>query len=114
MKIKNIDGLSAEDLQKLVNDGSRFVYYKWTVSAIILTFNRTSGVYLVHQNENRKVKGLAFTLASFFFGWWGIPAGPKHTIDSIMTNLRGGKDVTDEVMSVVMGYALFEERHKKR
>ncbi|HEY6505258.1 MAG TPA: hypothetical protein VIZ28_14890 [Chitinophagaceae bacterium] len=114
MKIKNIDGLSADDLQQAVNDGGRFVYYAWTISAIILTFKRTSGVYLVRHEDNRVAKGFNFTLVSVLFGWWGIPFGPKHTIESIKINLRGGKDVTDEVMAVVAGYVMYEESEGKR
>jgi len=109
MQIKNIDGLTAADIQQEVDNGARFLYYQYTISFIIVTFKRTSGVYLVRSAESPARKGLRFTLASFLLGWWGIPFGPKHTYLSLKTNLRGGKDVTDEVMSVVMGYVLFEE-----
>ena len=114
MKIKNINGLSATDLQEAVKDGARFVYYAWTISVIILTFKRTSGVYLVYPEENRVLKGFIFTLITFLFGWWGIPSGPKHSLESIRTNWRGGKDVTDEVMAVVTGYMLFNEANEKK
>lgn len=114
MKIKNIDGLSARDLQDAVNNGARFVYYAWTLSLIFLTFKRTSGVYMIRLNQNRATKGFIFTLLSLLFGWWGIPYGPKHTIASIKVNLNGGKDVTEEVMGVVSGYVLYEESEKKR
>lgn len=113
MKIKNIDGLSAADLQHAVNNGARFVYYAWTISAIILTFKRTSGVYMMRSDQNRISKGFVFSIVSFLLGWWGIPSGPKHTIESIRTNFRGGKDVTEEVMAVVAGYVLFEESTRK-
>ncbi|SRR5258706_7326818 len=112
MKVKNINGLSADDLQDAVNAGGRFVYYTWTVSAIILTFKRTSDVYLVKGNENRIVKGFGFTLISFLFGWWGIPFGPRHTVASIRTNLNGGRDVTDDIMTVVIGHTLVEEKKR--
>jgi len=114
MKIKNIDGLSADTLQKEVSKGGKFIYFVYTLSFIIVTFKRTSGVYLLRDGENAITKGLPFTFLSLFLGWWGIPWGPKHTIESIMTNLRGGKDVTEEVMSVVAGYVLFEETQKKK
>jgi hypothetical protein len=114
MKIKNIDGLSANDLQQEVNSGGRFIYYAFTVSLIIVTFKRTSGVYLVRGGEHALVKGIAFTLVSFLFGWWGIPYGPKYTVESIRTNLRGGKNVTDEVMATVAGFVLFEETQQKK
>lgn len=112
MKIKNIDGLSAHDLQEEVNDGARFVYYVWTISVIILTFKKTSGVYLVQAGNNRVSKGFIFTIISILFGWWGIPAGLKYTIESIRVNMGGGIDVTDEVMAVVAGYTLFEEKNR--
>lgn len=109
MKIKNIEGLSAEDLQEEAGLGGRFVYFAFTISLFVITFKRTSGVYLVRQGENSMIKGLPFTLLSFFLGWWGIPFGPKYTIESIRTNLKGGKDVTDEVMATVAGHILFQE-----
>ncbi len=114
MKIKNIDGLSANDLQHAVDNGGRFLYFPYTISFIIVTFKRTSGVYLIRGNENPRDRSLRFTLASFLLGWWGIPWGPKYTIKSVLTNLKGGKDVTDEVMSVVAGYTLFDEINEQK
>ena len=113
MTIKNIDGLSARDLQEAVNGGAKFVYYAWTISVIILTFKRTSGVYLVRGENSRVAKGFIFTLISVLLGWWGIPFGPRHTIESVKINCNGGKDVTNEVMSVVAGYVIFEKSKEK-
>jgi hypothetical protein len=109
MKIKNIDGLSASDLQEEEKKGGRFIYFAYTFSLLVVTFKRTSGVYLVRKNENRLVKGLPFICISALLGWWGIPFGPKYTLESIRTNIKGGKDVTDEVMATVAGHLLFRE-----
>ncbi|WP_256364380.1 hypothetical protein [Nostoc piscinale] len=38
---------------------------------------------------------------SLFLGWWGIPWGIIYTIQSVVTNLQGGKDVTPQVMSAL-------------
>jgi hypothetical protein len=114
MKIKNIEGLSALHLEQEVDKGGKFVYYAFTVSLIIVTFKQTSGVYLVRAGEHGIPRAFLFTLISLILGWWGIPWGPKHTLESIRTNLQGGKDVTDEVMAVVTGYVLFEETQKKK
>jgi uncharacterized membrane protein len=114
MKIKNIDGLSAEDLQREAMQGGKFIYYSFTVSLIVVTFKRTSGVYLVRNQENGVAKGLPFTLLSIFFGWWGIPYGPKYTIEAIRTNIKGGKDVTDEIMATIAGHILFKEVQKQK
>lgn len=113
MKIKNIGGLSAENLQEEVKQGGRFVYYAFTISLIVFTFKRTSGVYLLRKNESAVGKGMGFTLLSCLFGWWGFPFGPKYTIESIRTNMKGGKDVTDEVMATVAGHILFKEAEKE-
>ena len=114
MKIKNIGGLSAEDLEKEVREGGKFIYYFFTLSLVLVTFKRSSGVYLVRARENAVTRGLGYTLVSALFGWWGIPFGPKYTMESIRTNLRGGKDVTDEVMATVEGHVLFQEIEKEK
>ena len=114
MKIKNIDGLSADDLLQEADKGGRFIYYAFTVSVIFLTFKRTSGVYLLRSGGNRVAKGIPYTILSLLFGWWGIPFGPKYTVESIRTNLQGGKDVTDEVIATVAGHLLFRETQKHR
>lgn len=114
MKIKNIDGLSAENLQQEVKKGGRFVYYSFAISLIVVTFKRTSGVYLVRGGENTTTKGLPYTILSSLFGWWGIPFGPKYALESIRSNMKGGKDVTDEVMATVAGHILFREAEKQK
>lgn len=112
MKINNIEGLSAYDLQKEAEKGGKFVYYAFTVSLLVITFKRTSGVYLIRSGESKINKGWPFTIISLLFGCWGIPYGPKYTMESIRTNLRGGKDVTDEVMDTVAGHILFRETQR--
>lgn len=114
MKIKNIAGLSATHLQDEVVKGGQFIYYPFVISLLVVTFKRTSGVYLVRGNESSRAKGLPFIVLSALFGWWGIPFGPKHTLESIRTNLKGGKDVTDEVMATVAGHVLFQEAEKQK
>ena len=114
MKIKNINGLSASDLQDEVGRGARFAYFPFTVSFLVVTFKRTSNVYLIRKDEIASKRSLPFTMISLLLGWWGIPFGPKYTLESIRTNLRGGKDVTDEVMSTVAGFVLFQEAEQSR
>lgn len=109
----NIDGLTSSEIQEKIESGYRFVYFCCTISLIIVTFRRTSDVYLLRSRKNAPNRVL-YTLLSLLFGWWGIPWGPKHTMKAIMTNLRGGKDVTGEVMATVAGYELFEEVNNKR
>ena len=114
MKIKNAENLSAEQLQEEVNRGGRFVHYQYAVSFIVATIKPETGVYLIRKGESAVKRSTFFTMLSFLFGWWGIPYGPKHTIAAIRTNLRGGKDVTDEVVATIAGHILFREAEKRK
>ena len=99
--IKNLEGLSTEQINRELDHGARFVIYEYAVSIVVMTFKRSSDIYFVRAGENGMVKGLPFTFISFFFGWWGIPWGPIYTIGSLYHNLRGGKDITQEVLNSV-------------
>ena len=114
MKIKNTNGLSPGDLLQLVSKGARFVHFSYTLSLIVYTFRDVSGVYLVRADEKVLSKSMRFNLISLLFGWWGIPWGPRYTWQALRSNLRGGKDVTDEITGVLEGYLLFNEYNKSK
>ena len=114
MKIKNIEGLSTEDLRKEVSKGARFIYYPYTISLGLFTFKRKSPLYLVRKKDNAVRKGFPFLMISAVLGWWGIPSGPKMTMQSIRTNRKGGKDITDEVISIWDGRALFKQLEEEK
>ena len=99
--IHGIEGLTPGELRHQIDLGGRFVYYKYVISVLVLTFRRSSGVYFVRPGENRTVKGLGWTALTFFLGWWGIPWGPIWSIASIYTNLAGGEDVTGKVVGAL-------------
>jgi len=105
MKIKNIEGLTVDELNREVSNGAKFVLYSYTVSIIIMTFKRPSDIYFVRADEKPIVKGLPFTFLSLVLGWWGIPWGPIYTIQSLAKNLGGGKDVTQHVMASMVASA---------
>lgn len=105
MKIKNIEGLTTDQINKELQAGGKFVFYQFTVSIIVLTFKRSSDIYFIRSGESATAKGIPYTLISLFFGWWGIPWGPIYTIGSLFSNLGGGKDVTAEVLQSVNGSA---------
>ena len=101
MKIKNVEGLTTDQINKELQNGAKFVIYQFTISIIVMTFRRSSDIYFIRSGENASVKGLSYTLISLLFGWWGIPWGPIYTIGSLFTNLGGGKNVTEEVLQSV-------------
>ena len=98
-KIQGIEGLSQGELRHQIDLGGRFVYYKYTISALVITFRRGSDIYFVKPGESRLVKGLGWTALTLLLGWWGIPWGPIFSIGSLWTNLHGGVDVTLQTMN---------------
>jgi hypothetical protein len=101
MKIKGIEGLSVADLQDEVNQGGKFVTYRYCVSIIILSFRRSSDIYFIKKDQNSLAKGLPWSAISILFGWWGIPWGIIYTIGSLGTNFSGGKNITEDVMRII-------------
>lgn len=100
-KIIGLDGMTVEDVNKELGNGAKFVVFLYCFSIIILTFKRSSNIYFIKSGENTLKKSLKFTFISLFLGWWGIPWGIIYTIQSLVTNFRGGKDITPQVMSAL-------------
>lgn len=99
MAIKNLDGLTTDQINRELAHGAKFVIYQYAISIIVMTFRRSSDIYFIRASEKGVVKGLPYTCISLFFGWWGIPWGPIYTIGSLYHNLRGGKNVTQEILN---------------
>lgn len=99
--IIGIDGMTVEELNHELKHGAKFVVFLYCFSILILTFKRSSKIYLIKSRENALIKGLPFTLISLFLGWWGIPWGIIYSVQCIFTNLSGGRDVTEQVMAVL-------------
>lgn len=99
MKIQGIEGLTPQQLNDELQRGGRFVIFEYCFSIIVVTFRRNSCVYFIKEGESTFAKGLVFSLISLLAGWWGLPWGPVYTIDSIIRNCSGGKNVTSEIVS---------------
>jgi hypothetical protein len=101
MTIKNIEGLSTDQISRELAQGAKFVIFQFTISVIVMTFRRSSDIYFVRAGESAVVKGLPFTFLTLVLGWWGIPWGPIYSIGSLANSLSGGKDITQEVLSAI-------------
>jgi hypothetical protein len=99
VKIEGIAGMTVEQVRFEVQRGARFVLFQYCISVLILTFRRPSDIYLIRAEESAVVKGLPFTLLTLLLGWWGIPWGPNYSVQSLITNFGGGKNVTEEIMA---------------
>lgn len=99
--IKNLGNLSVQEINYELQNGGKFVIFQYSISVLVMTFKRPSGVYFLRAGESHWGKSLPFTIISLLFGWWGLPWGLIYTPMAIATNLGGGKDVTREVISAM-------------
>ncbi len=98
-RILGIDGMTVDQLNDELANGARFVMYQYCISVLVMSFRRGSHIHFIRSGESAVARGLGFTTLTVFLGWWGIPWGPIFSVQSLVTNLSGGKDVTGEVLS---------------
>ena len=96
-KILGIEGMTPEQLNFELQRGGRFVIFQYAISIIIMSFRRASDIYFIRAGEKTTSKSIGFTILTLLAGWWGIPFGPIFTVQALVTNCRGGRDVTKEV-----------------
>jgi hypothetical protein len=77
-----------------IQRGAKLVCYQYCVSILVMTFRRSTDIYYIPVGESAVSKGFPWILLSLVAGWWGIPWGPIFTIQSLVTNFKGGKDIT--------------------
>ena len=100
-QIKNIEGLTVQDIQREVEFGGKFVIFEFTISVIFMTFKNPTSIYFIRSGESHWSKSLPYTFLTLLLGWWGFPWGIIYTPMALITNLSGGKDVTNEVMQSI-------------
>ena len=98
MSVRGIDGMSVDEVRSEVRNGGRFVVFLWTASVVIVSIKQPTDVHFIRADERAFTKALRPTLITLLFGWWGVPWGPIYSIESLATNLSGGRDVTQDVM----------------
>lgn len=100
-QIKNIKGLSINEINSELIYGGKFVVFQSCFSIIVMSFKRESDIYFIKAGESTIKYSIIFTLLTLICGWWGFPWGPIWSIKIIYSNLSGGKSVTKEVLSVI-------------
>ncbi|HEV3040632.1 MAG TPA: hypothetical protein VHA33_22905 [Candidatus Angelobacter sp.] len=98
MAIVGLGNMSVDELNSELQRGAKFVVYYYCISLLVVTFRRGSAIHFIRPGESSVSKGWPWTLLTIALGWWGIPFGPIFSIQSIYVNLRGGKDVTHDVV----------------
>jgi hypothetical protein len=104
-EIQGMEGMTVSQLQDELRRGGRFVVFEYCVSIIVMTFKRSSDVYFIRAGEGTAGKSLGYTLLSLLLGWWGFPWGIIYTPMALITNLGGGRDVTQQVVAAMLAPA---------
>jgi hypothetical protein len=94
---------AASGVEQQVLDGGRFVIFQYCISILVLTFKRPSRIEYIPPGRDGAWQALGYSVVSLFLGWWGIPWGPIWTVTTLVKNLRGGTDVTSEVLAAQVG-----------
>jgi hypothetical protein len=99
--IHGAEGMPAAQLRHELDNGARVVAYGYCISLLVVSFKRSSGLYLLRAGEADWRRRVGFSLASLVLGPWGIPWGPIWTISTGFTNLTGGRDVSAQLLSAL-------------
>lgn len=101
MKIHGAEGMSSIVIQEQLDRGARFVQFEYCVSCIVYTYRKTSDVYFIKCDETSFFPSLPWSFCNLLLGWWGLPWGPVRTLQSLITNFAGGKNVTQQILAEV-------------
>lgn len=91
--IRGAEKMSSTELQFELQRGGKLVVFYYCVSLLVVTFRRASPVYLVRSGENPLAKAMPWIVLTAIAGWWGIPWGPIYSIQSLVTDFGGGKEI---------------------
>ncbi|HET6574887.1 MAG TPA: hypothetical protein VFG68_14875 [Fimbriiglobus sp.] len=97
--IRGLGHVPAGDLCRLLSGSQRCVRFECCVSVVVVTFHYRTAIYLTDSRRSRFLYGLAYSLMTLAFGPWGVPWGPILTVRAVWANLRGGEDMTAQILS---------------
>lgn len=100
--IDGINDLTAEELRYELQRGGRFVQFEYCVSFIVVSFKIPSCPHFIRADQKPFLVSLPYTLTTLLLGWWGIPFGPVYSVQALLTNFRGGRNITPDVMELLM------------
>jgi hypothetical protein len=101
-RIQGLGRLTDQELlQELEGGGARCVRFPMAISCLFMTFYTTSELRYVPRGRSPLRYGWPYLLLSLVAGWWGIPWGPIRTVQALVLNLRGGEDVSFEIVQAI-------------
>jgi hypothetical protein len=99
VEIVGLEGRTRQDVEAAVTAGGRLVFYESCISLVFATLRRPSRIYLLRPGESGLRQAVPFLLLTLALGWWGLPWGVLYTPLVLFTNLAGGCDATEQVLT---------------
>jgi len=97
----DIKDLTSFELLKEIENGAKVVQFHYCISVLLITFTFHSKSFLIQPGEDTKDKSIKYTLLTLLLGWWGFPLGPIFTIKALLTNFKGGNDLTPGIQTTL-------------
>jgi hypothetical protein len=105
IRIVGVERMSLNEIVDEVERGGKFVIYQTVMSFLVITMKNPTAIHFIKAGHGRVGPGIGYTIQTFLLGWWGFPWGFIYTPAVLITNLCGGKDVTQAVMSDLVAHA---------
>jgi len=99
VRICSLGDVDLGELQAEIDAGARFVVYRYCYSIVFMTVSGESEIYFLRSHQFGFLHGFKYTLFTLLAGWWGFPWGPIFTVPTLLRNLFGGVDVTEQVLA---------------
>ena len=112
--IRGLGRMTVGEMRAEVKAGARFVVFEYVLSFLIVMRRRTSPIFFVRPGESVFRHALPYNLITLILGWWSFPFGPAFTIGAIRDNLRGGHDVSAQVIDDILAAADRQTRAGRR
>ena len=86
---------------KLITPATKVTQFQACFSFLIMT-TKSPSRFFINGHDNLIANGLAYTLVTLVFGWWGLPWGPIYTLETLYRNTVGGhKQVIGEMIDKI-------------
>ena len=104
-RVRGLGQLTPGEVHDAVAAGARFIVYEYCISLLAASLRGRSAIWFRRPGQGRRWPGVPYTFLSLLLGWWGVPWGFIYTPLAIFTNMRGGLDVTEEVLPLLASNA---------
>lgn len=102
-KIRGLRGMTVYEIIDEIDNGGEFRIFKYCLSVVFAAEKKSSDIYFVKHNEKPIKHHWIVSLETFIFGWWSLP-GIFWTVECLVTNFKGGIDVTEPVSFAISEY----------